>query len=82
MILSGNLKRRKIYSRNKIIKPSVVSRFVINIYKIYLISRQIIIKIVLYFLSLNIYNSDNLVMKSIEISYYNRFKIENIISSL
>ncbi len=59
-----------------------MNRFVINIYKIYLVNRQIIIKTILYFLLLNIYDFDNLIIKSIEISYYDRFKIENIISSL
>ncbi len=60
----------------------MINRFVVGIYKVYLINRQIIIKITSYFLLLNIYNFNNLIIKSIEIFYYNRFKIENIVNLL
>ncbi len=82
MILSGSSKRRKTYSKNKIVKLLTINRFIINIYKVYLVNRQIITKIILYFLLLNIYNFNNLITKLTEIFYYNRFKIENITSSL
>ncbi len=39
IILSGNPKERKIYSRNKVVKPSIVNHFVVNIYKVYLMNR-------------------------------------------
>ncbi len=82
MISFGNLKERKICSRNKIIKPLTINCFVINIYKVYMISRQTIIKTILYFLLLNVCDFDNLVTKSIEIFCYGFFEIKNIVSSL
>ncbi len=82
IISSSNPKGQKIYSRNKVVKPLTVNRSVIGIYKVYLVNRQTIIKIVSHFLSLNVYDSGNLITKSIEIFYYNRFDIKNTVNSL
>ncbi len=60
----------------------MMNRFVVGIYKIYLVSRQIITKITSYFLLLNVYDFSNLITKSIEIFCYGRFEIENIVSLL
>ena len=81
-ILFNSSKGRKIYSKNRVAKLLTINRFVIGIYKVYLVSRQIIIKIILYFLLLNVYDFNNFIMKSIEISCYSRFKIESIVNSL
>ncbi len=59
-----------------------MSRFVVNIYKVYLVSQQIIIKIVLHFLLLNVCDFDNFVIKSIEIFYHGWFEIGNIVNWL
>ncbi len=68
--------------KNRVVKPLMVRCFVISMYKVYLMSRQIIIKTALYFLLLNVYDFGNLITKLIEIFCYGRFGIGSIVSSL